>query len=116
VMQQRRQDLRAPRRIRPSTAMAHFRLIRSNPRAWLHLDHIARHSLRRTEHGWTGSSIRAFSCEPLPVTARLSCRCTLSRCLDAGEFSAIVPPETGEYMYELLNRNPAGRNSQRTTT
>ena len=22
-----------------------------------------------------------------------------------GEFSAIVPPETGEYMYELLNRN-----------
>jgi pimeloyl-ACP methyl ester carboxylesterase len=22
-----------------------------------------------------------------------------------GEFSVIVPPETGEYMYELLNRN-----------
>jgi pimeloyl-ACP methyl ester carboxylesterase len=33
--------------------------------------------------------------------ARVRCRVALMR----GEFSVIVPPETGEYMVELLNRN-----------
>jgi len=70
------------------------------------LDHIALHSLRRTEHGWTWKFdpsvfLRASPRSPRDYLADVRCRVALMR----GEFSAIVPPETGEYMYELLNRN-----------
>jgi pimeloyl-ACP methyl ester carboxylesterase len=89
------------------TAMAHFRLIPEQPceHAFI-LEHIARHSLRRTEAGWTWKfDPRVFLRFPpkslRDYLARVRCRVALLR----GEFSKIVPPETGEYMYELLNRN-----------
>jgi pimeloyl-ACP methyl ester carboxylesterase len=89
------------------TAVAHFRLIPEQPceHAFI-LDYIARHSLRRNEAGWTWKfDPKVFQRFP-PKSLRdyltsVRCRVALLR----GEFSVIVPPETGEYMYELLNRN-----------
>jgi len=89
------------------TAMAHFRLIPSQPcEHGFILEHIARHSLRQTVDGWTWKFdprvfLRASPKSPRDYLADVRCRVALMR----GEFSAIVPPETGEYMYELLNRN-----------
>jgi len=89
------------------TALAHFRLIPAQPceNAFM-VDHVARHSLHETPAGWTWKfDPRVFLRFP-PKTlhdylARVRCRVALFR----GEMSAIVPPETGAYMYELLNRN-----------
>ena len=70
------------------------------------VDHIARHSVHHTDSGWTWKfDPRVFLRFP-PRTlhdylARVRCRVALMR----GELSAVVLPETGEYMYELLNRN-----------
>jgi pimeloyl-ACP methyl ester carboxylesterase len=89
------------------TAMAHFRLIPEQPceHAWL-VEHIARHSVRQTPDGWTWKFdpnvfLRASRKPPRDFLAATRCRVALMR----GEFSAMVPPETGEYRYELLNRN-----------
>jgi pimeloyl-ACP methyl ester carboxylesterase len=89
------------------TAMSRFRLIPAQPceHAFI-LEHIARHSLRQTEGGWTWKFdprvfLRASTRPVRDYLADVRCRVALMR----GEFSAIVPPETGEYMYELLNRN-----------
>jgi pimeloyl-ACP methyl ester carboxylesterase len=89
------------------TAVSRFRLIPEQPceHAFI-LDHIARHSLIRTAAGWTWKfDPRVFLRFPLQslsdYLARARCRIALIR----GEFSATVPPETNEYMYELLNRN-----------
>ncbi len=89
------------------TAVAHFRLIPEQPceHAWL-LEHIARHSVRQGPDGWTwkfDSSVflRTSPKAPRDYLAATRCRIALMR----GEFSAMVPPETGEYMVELLNRN-----------
>jgi pimeloyl-ACP methyl ester carboxylesterase len=90
-----------------ATALAHFRLIPEQPcEHGFILNHIARHSLVRTEAGWTWKfDPRVFLRFPprslRDYLARVRCRVALMR----GEFSVIVPPETGEYMYELLNRN-----------
>jgi len=89
------------------TALAHFRLIPAQPceNAFM-VDHVARHSLHETPAGWTWKfDPRVFLRFP-PRTlhdylARVRCRVALMR----GEMSAIVLPETGAYMYELLNRN-----------
>jgi pimeloyl-ACP methyl ester carboxylesterase len=89
------------------TAMAHFRLIPEQPSEHSFiLEHIARHSLTRTEAGWTWKFdpkvfLRASSRPSRDYLANVRCRIALMR----GEFSAIVPPETSEYMVELLNRN-----------
>jgi len=90
-----------------ATAMAHFRLIPEQPcNHPFILQHIARHSLRRVETGWSWKfDPKVFERFPRKALhhylAAVRCRVALLR----GEFSAIVPPETGEYMYELLNRN-----------
>ncbi|MBV8209100.1 MAG: alpha/beta hydrolase [Burkholderiaceae bacterium] len=90
-----------------ATAMTHFRLIPDQPSEHpFILEHIARHSLRQTQQGWTWKFdpkvfLRASRRPPRDYLSRVRCRVALMR----GEFSAIVPPETGEYMYELLNRN-----------
>ena len=89
------------------TALAHFHLIPQQPcdNAFL-VDHIARHSVRRTDAGWAWKfDPRVFLRFP-PKTLhnylpRVRCRVALLR----GELSAIVSAETGQYMYELLNRN-----------
>ena len=88
------------------TAMARFRLIPEQPcEHGFILEHIARHSLRQTAGGWTWKfdpKIFLRFAKPLSnYLASVHCRVALFR----GEFSTVVPPETGEYMYELLNRN-----------
>jgi pimeloyl-ACP methyl ester carboxylesterase len=90
-----------------ATALTHFHLIPEQPceNDFL-VDFIARNSLRRTDAGWVWKfDPRVFHRFP-PKTlhdylARVRCRVALLR----GELSAIVSPETSEYMYELLNRN-----------
>ncbi|HSF48916.1 MAG TPA: alpha/beta hydrolase [Burkholderiales bacterium] len=89
------------------TALAHFRLIPEQPcQNTFIVEHIARHSLRESEAGWAWKfDPKVFSRFPLKslrdYLAGARCRVALLR----GEFSAIVSAETGEYMYELLNRN-----------
>jgi pimeloyl-ACP methyl ester carboxylesterase len=89
------------------TAMAHFRLVPEQPceHAFL-LEYIARNSLREVEGGWTWKFdprvfLRSRKGSMRDYLAGVRCRVALMR----GEFSSIVPPETGEYMYGLLNRN-----------
>jgi pimeloyl-ACP methyl ester carboxylesterase len=89
------------------TAIAHFRLIPEQPCANDFLvEHVARHSVHETPAGWTWKfDPHVFDRFP-PKTlhdylAHVRCRVALLR----GEMSAIVPPETAQYMYELLNRN-----------
>lgn len=91
----------------PETAVAHFRLVPEQPceHGFL-LEHIARHSLRRTDDGWTWKFdprvfLRFRKGAMRDYLAGVRCRVALMR----GEFSTIVPPETGDYMIELLNRN-----------
>jgi pimeloyl-ACP methyl ester carboxylesterase len=89
------------------TAMAHFRLVPEQPcEHGFILEHIARHSLRQTADGWTWKFdprvfLRFRKGSMRDYLAGVRCRVALMR----GEFSTIVPPETGEYMVELLNRN-----------
>jgi len=89
------------------TGRAHFRLVPAQPcENGFILDHIAGHSLRQTAQGWTWKFdprvfLRVTTTSTRDYLARVRCRVALMR----GEFSAIVPPETGEYMVELLNRN-----------
>ncbi|RMD81496.1 MAG: alpha/beta hydrolase [Candidatus Dadabacteria bacterium] len=89
------------------TAMEHFHLVPPQPcENDFILRHVARHSLRRTERGWTWKfDPRVFvKVSPKPLHEYLAatrCRVAILR----GEFSNLVPPETGEYMYELLDRN-----------
>jgi len=89
------------------SALAHFRLIPDQPcEHRFILDHIARHSLLQNAQGWTWKFdprifLRFRTTSLRDYLVRVRCRVALMR----GEFSVIVPPETGEYMYELLNRN-----------
>ena len=89
------------------SAVARFRLVPEQPCEYRFLlEHIARHSLRRTEEGWTWKFdprvfLRARKGSLRDYLAKVGCRVALMR----GEFSVIVPPETGQYMYELLQRN-----------
>jgi len=88
-------------------ALAHFRLVPPQPcdNDFI-LDHVARHSLRETDAGWTWKFDKRVFPEraPRPLSEclkRVPCRIALMR----GEWSVVVLPETAEYMYELLERN-----------
>jgi pimeloyl-ACP methyl ester carboxylesterase len=87
-------------------AMAHFRLIPPQPNENPYiLEHLARTSLRQVEGGWRWKFDPAvfvkFSREKMSdYLASTRCRVAMIR----GERSIVVPPETGEYMYELLSR------------
>jgi len=89
------------------TALVHFRLIPEQPcENDFIVDHIARYSLRQTDAGWTWKFDPKVFLRFPPKSlhdylTRVRCRVALLR----GELSVIVSPETGEYMYELLNRN-----------
>jgi pimeloyl-ACP methyl ester carboxylesterase len=91
----------------PETALAHFRLIPEQPCENSYIvEHIARHSLRQTDAGWTWKfDPKVFSRFPLKslrdYLAGARCRVALLR----AQFSTVVSAETGVYMYELLNRN-----------
>jgi pimeloyl-ACP methyl ester carboxylesterase len=89
------------------TALKHFYLVPPQPCENRYiLEHVARHSLREVENGWTWKfDPRVFLRVSLtPLSEYLSetrCRVAVLR----GELSDLVPPETGEYIYQLLRRN-----------
>ena len=89
------------------TAITHFHLVPPQaPPAPYVLRHVAANSLRKTPEGWCWKFdprvfIR-FSLKPMSDDlAATRSRVALFR----GELSYLVPPETAEYMYELLARN-----------
>ncbi|MGR9093242.1 MAG: alpha/beta fold hydrolase [Gammaproteobacteria bacterium] len=88
-------------------AMAHFQLVPPQPceNAFI-VEHVARLSLRETEGSWTWKfDPKIFvSVTPTPMSEFLS-NVTSRIGILRGELSDLVPPETGEYMYELLHRN-----------
>ena len=115
-----------PHRIYPdlSTALGRFRLVPAQPCDNDYIvRHIARHSLKEVTidaenasrvkgdaavgaTGWTWKfDNRVFHQSSSSVMSEylstVRCRVALLR----GEFSVVVPPETGQYMYELLDRN-----------
>ncbi len=87
------------------TALTHFHLIppQPDPPPWI-LDHVARHSLHETEHGWTWKfDPNLFTHTMVPMNEQLAsvrCRVAVLR----GEHSVVVPQDTAEYMYELMGR------------
>ncbi len=89
------------------TAVQHFHLIPPQPCANAYVvDHVARHSLKKTAAGWTWKfDPRVFvktSLTPMSdYLAMVRCRVAVFR----GELSYLVPPEIAEYMYGLLDRN-----------
>jgi pimeloyl-ACP methyl ester carboxylesterase len=90
-----------------ATAMSRFRLLPAQPCENDYIiEHIARTSVRAVEGGYTWKfDPRVFadlSLESMHLyLASVRCRVALVH----GELSVVVPPETGEYMYELLERN-----------
>ncbi|HKU39257.1 MAG TPA: alpha/beta hydrolase [Polyangiales bacterium] len=91
-----------------ATAKRHFRLVPAQPcdNPYI-LDYIAEHSLRDLSDGrvtWKFDPavfVRASSDLMSDYLASVRCRIALMR----GERSVVVPPETSEYMFELLDRN-----------
>ncbi|HKP60115.1 MAG TPA: alpha/beta hydrolase [Polyangiales bacterium] len=91
-----------------ATAKRHFRLVPAQPceNAYI-LDYIAEHSLRELPDGgvtWKFDPtvfVRMSNDLMSDYLASVRCRIALMR----GEHSRVVPPETGEYMFELLDRN-----------
>jgi pimeloyl-ACP methyl ester carboxylesterase len=87
------------------TAIGHFRLIPPQPSEHdFIIDHIARHSLHQTQDGWTWKFDPHLFAHTLVALreqlASVQCRVDLLR----GEHSVVVPPDTADYMYELLGR------------
>lgn len=89
------------------TAIQHFHLIPPQPCENKYIvDHVARHSLKKTDAGWTWKfDPRVFVKTSLvPMSDYLAhVRCRV--CVFRGELSFLVPPEIAEYMYGLLDRN-----------
>jgi len=89
------------------TAVEHFHLMPPQPvlNPFI-VRYVARNSLRQVDGGWTWKfDPRVFIRDSMiPMSDYLKdarCRVAVLR----AEFSDLVPPETGEYMYELLDRN-----------
>ncbi len=87
------------------SALLHFRLIPEQPcEADYIVDHVARHSLHETTVGWTWKfdpNLFRHTLVPLRDQLRaVRCRVALIR----GELSVVVPPDTADYMYELMGR------------
>lgn len=88
------------------TALGHFRLIPPQPCEHdFIIDHIARNSLHQTDAGWTWKFDPAlFKHTLVPLRDQLAsvkCRVAMFR----GEHSVTVPPDTADYMYELMDCN-----------
>jgi pimeloyl-ACP methyl ester carboxylesterase len=103
----RGQAFRSPGTYRDlDTALTRFKLIPPQPcdNDFI-IDHVARHSLHQTPAGWTWKfDPNLFAHTMVPMRDQLaSVRCRIA--LLRGEHSVIVPPDTAEYMYELLGRN-----------
>lgn len=89
-----------------ATALGHFRLVPPQPcdNDFI-LDYVARHSLHETAEGWTWKfdpAVFAHTLVPLrEQLAAVKCRVALLR----GELSVVVPPDTAQYMYDLMGRS-----------
>jgi pimeloyl-ACP methyl ester carboxylesterase len=86
-------------------AMGHFRLIPSQPCENDYIvDYIAQNSLHETEAGWTWKfDPTLFRGTLVPLRDQLaSVRCRVA--LFTGDKSVVVPPDTAQYMYELMGR------------
>jgi pimeloyl-ACP methyl ester carboxylesterase len=87
------------------TALQHFHLIppQPDPEPWV-LEHVARNSLHQTPAGWTWKfDPHLFTYSLVAMNEQLAavrCRVAVLR----GEHSVVVPPDTAEYMYELMGR------------
>jgi pimeloyl-ACP methyl ester carboxylesterase len=90
-----------------ATARSRFRLVPPQPCENQYiLDYIAEHSLHEVEGGvtWKFDPKVFVLARPEAMHEHLaSVRCRVA--LFRGEKSYVVPPETGEYMYQLLHRN-----------
>jgi pimeloyl-ACP methyl ester carboxylesterase len=90
-----------------ATARRHFRLVPEQPcENDFILDYIAEHSLREVQGGVTWKfdpNVFGHMSNDLIRDHLVNTRCRIA--LMRGEQSRVVPPETGEYMYELLDRN-----------
>lgn len=87
------------------TALKHFRLIPPQPCEHDYIiDHVARHSLHKTDAGWTWKfDPKLFDHTLIPLRDQLKtvkCRVALFR----GQHSVTVPEDTAAYMYELMDR------------
>jgi pimeloyl-ACP methyl ester carboxylesterase len=87
-------------------ALDHFRLVPPQPTEHpFIIDYIARRSLRETAEGWTWKfdpMVFQHTLRPLrDQLASVNCRVALIR----GELSAVVPPDTADYMYDLMGRS-----------
>lgn len=86
-------------------AIGHFRLVPPQPcdNDYI-IDWIARTSLHETEAGWTWKFDPAlFRGTIVALRDQLAAvRCRVA--LFTGELSVVVPPDTAEYMYELMGR------------
>lgn len=87
------------------SALGHFRLVPPQPceNGYI-IDHIARNSLIEREDGWTWKfDPNLFRHTLIPLRDQLrsvQCRVALIR----GDLSVVVPPDTADYMYELMGR------------
>jgi pimeloyl-ACP methyl ester carboxylesterase len=88
-----------------SEALSHFRLVPPQPcdNDYI-IDWIARHSIHETPDGWTWKFDPALFIGTLEALrdqlAAVRCRVALF----TGELSVVVPPDTAEYMYDLMGR------------
>ena len=86
-------------------ALDHFRLIPPQPcdNGYI-VDWVAQHSIRETEDGWTWKfDPDLFQGTIVALRDQLAAvRCRVA--LFTGELSVVVPPDTAEYMYELMGR------------
>lgn len=86
-------------------ALSHFRLIPPQPcdNTFI-IDWIARHSIHETTEGWTWKFDPVLFIGTLGALrdqlAAVRCRVALL----TGELSVVVPPDTAEYMYDLMGR------------
>lgn len=88
------------------SALEHFRLVPPQPcENDFIIDHVAHHSLRETEMGWTWKfDPKLFEHTLIHLRDQLAsvkCRVALFR----GQYSVTVPEDTADYMYELMDRN-----------
>jgi pimeloyl-ACP methyl ester carboxylesterase len=86
-------------------ALRHFRLVPSQPAAnEFVIDWIATHSIHETPEGWTWKFDPALFKETIvPLRDQLASVGTRVA-LFTGELSVVVPPDTAEYMYDLMGR------------
>lgn len=98
-----------PLKIYPNeaAALARFKLIPEQPcENDFIVDFIARHSLKRVDHGFSWkfdpNLFKSVTQDQMSDhLAHVKCRIALLR----GELSKVVPRETSEYMFDLLDRN-----------